>query len=227
MQFYLVETKPSGDETVERYRTDFHFDDSDAKGDALKCPDCGGFISLLTSLPPYYVHLETWGEDFGDLAFWMHEFLVSRRFRDEFMRSGLKGVSAFDPVEFLSQRRFGKIRHKRLKPPEYFRVYPKIGAAQIDLKASGVEWAENKRPTSNRCLTGEGVLKRWQRVVVDEKSWTGDDIFHAFGIPGTLLVSSRFFEWAKEHQFRNLIMRPAIECSHDFYPWEKINDNAA
>ena len=115
MQFYVVDEKPSGDETYERYRTDFSFDDNDAKGDALKCSDCGRFISLLPSLPPYHVHLETWGEDFGDLAFWMHEFLVSRRFRDEYRSSGLRGISAFEPVEILSQKRFGKTRGKRLK----------------------------------------------------------------------------------------------------------------
>jgi hypothetical protein len=99
-------------------------------------------------------------------------------------------------------------------------VHPKIGAAKIDLDASGVEWRDAERPTCKRCLSG-GTKERWHRVVVDEKSWNGDDVFFAFGIPGTLLVSSRFYEWAKPHQFRNLIMKPAIECSYDFYPWEK------
>lgn len=217
MQFYVIEKKPSGDEAVELYRTDFHFDEKDTKGDAPKCPDCGSFIGLLTSLPPYHVHLETWGEDFGDLAFWMHEILVSRRFRDEFIRSGLKGISAFEPVEILSQRQLGGANRKHLEPPEYFRVYPKLGGAQIDLKASSVEWRGNAQPTCKRCLNG-GVLKRWKHVIVDEKSWAGDDVFYAFGIPGVLLVSLRFFDWAQKHQFRNLIMNPAIECSRDFYP---------
>ena len=72
-------------------------------------------------------------------------------------------------------------------------------------------------------MSGGGILKRWQSVVVDEKSWNGNDIFFAFGISGELLASSRFFEWAKVYQFQNLIMKPAVESSHDFYPWEKLN----
>lgn len=221
MQFYVINQKPSGEEDVERYRTDFYFDDNDAKGDALKCPNCDEYISMLKSLPPYHAHLETWGEDFGDLAFWLDDFLVSRKFRDEYKKSGLQGLASFEPVEILSQKRYGKTRGKKLKPPEYFRVLPKIGAARIDLEASGAEWKDNKRPTCNHCLSGGGVLKRWARVVVDEKSWNGDDIFYAFGIGGELLATSRFHQWAKAHQFRNLIMKPASESSHDFYPWER------
>jgi len=221
MNFYIIDKKPSGDEGVERFRTDFHFDDGDATGDASTCPECGEFIGLLESLPPYHVHLETWGEGFGDVAFWLKEFLVSSRFRDEFKRSGLKGLSSFEPVEILSQRRFGKSRGKRLKPPEYFRVLPKIGAARINVDASGVEWKDNKRPTRKWCLSGAGGLMRWKRLVVDESSWKGEDIFYAFGISGTLLTTSRFYEWAQVHDFRNLIMKPAVECSHDFYPREK------
>jgi hypothetical protein len=118
MQFYCVVQKPSGDETVEQFRTDFYFDDSDAKGDAEKCPDCGEFISMLPSLPPYHVHLETWGEDFGDLAFWMSEFLVSRRFRESYRGSGLKGLPAFEP-SFPEA-----FRQKPRQTPQAARVFP-------------------------------------------------------------------------------------------------------
>jgi len=221
MDFYKIIQKPSGDEDTERYRTDFYFDDNDAKGPALTCPDCGAFISMLVSLPPYHVHLETWGEDFGDLAFWSDEVLVSRRFRDEFRKSGLKGLTLFEPVEILSQKRFGKSRGKRLKPPEYFRVMPGIGAAKIDLGASGVEWKDVKRASCPRCLSNGGILKSWQRIIVDEGSWNGADVFRAYGIRGNPLASSRFYEWSKKHDFRNLVFKPASECSHDFYPWEK------
>jgi hypothetical protein len=218
MQFHVINKKPSGDENVERYRTDFYFDDNDVKGEALKCPVCGEFISMLVSLPPYHVHLETWGEDFGDVAFWLKEFLVSRRFRDEYKKSGLKGLASFEPVEIISQKRFGKSRGKKLKPPEYFRVFPTIGAAKIDLAASGVVWKGENGTTCNHCQTPRGEFKSWQRIVVDENSWNGDDIFYAFGISGQLLASARFFEWAKSHEFRNLILKPALECTYDFYP---------
>ena len=223
MKFYVIDKKPKGDEAMERYRTDFYFDEDDAIGAAPKCSHCGTFIGMLESLPPYKVHLETWGEDFGDLAFWLGEFLVSRKLHDEFLKSGLKGLSSFERVEVLSCKHFGKAKGKRITPPEYFRVHPTIGGARIDLEASGVECEDSKITRCTHCLSGGGILKRWQSVVVDEKSWNGNDIFFAFGISGELLASSRFFEWAKVYQFQNLIMKPAVESSHDFYPWEKLN----
>ena len=85
MKFFVINKKPSGDDNFEKFRTDFYYDDSVKKGSALRCPQCGDFTGLLVPLPPYRVRLETWGVDFGDLAFWMDDFLVSSRFRDSYL----------------------------------------------------------------------------------------------------------------------------------------------
>lgn len=216
MKFYVIDKKPKGSEKAERYRTDFMYDDSVVPGDAPKCPKCGSFVGMLESIPPYSVHLETWGEGFGDLCFWMNDFLASPRFRDEYNKSGLKGLSEFKRVTVLSHKKYAFIDER---PPEYFRTIPKVGAARIDPIASAIEWRDSKRPTCELCLAGAGVLERWHHVVVDESSWSGEDIFYAYGLTGTLLVSSRFYEWANGHHFRNLAMKLSTESSHDFYPW--------
>ena len=77
MKFYVVNKKPSGGYNFERFRTDFYYDESVAKSDAPRCPLCGAFVGMLVSIPPYRVRLETWGTGFGDLAFWMSDFLIS------------------------------------------------------------------------------------------------------------------------------------------------------
>jgi hypothetical protein len=98
MRFYTIQTKPKGSRHAERFRTDFTYDDSVPKGDAPKCPICERFVGMLEALPPYRVHMETWGEGFGDLAFWMTDFLVSEAFRTAFLEADLKGLSQFIQV---------------------------------------------------------------------------------------------------------------------------------
>jgi hypothetical protein len=214
--FYVVDQSPSG-KLVERYRTDFHYDDSVGKSDAERCPKCGAFIGMLEPVPPYVVRLETWGTGFGDVAFWMDDFLVTRRFVDAYKSSGLCGLSDFEQVTVRSCRKHRKIAEPI---PDYWRTMPTRGAARIDPVASRIDWGEPHGPRCDVCLSGPGVLKRWKGVVVDESSWNGDDIFYAYGIPGALIVSSRFAEWVNTHEFKNFIFEPAESSAHDFYPME-------
>lgn len=219
MEFYTIVKKPKGDEQVERYRTDYEYDDSVAKGEAPKCPSCQAFVGMLQAKPPFRVHLETWGEDYGDLAFWMTDVLGSARFRDEYEHSGLRGLSNFEPVVCVSRKHFGA---KLGDPPTYFSARPRLGGARVDPIASGIEWGDGKQPTCDLCLAGAGILRRWKGVVIDQSSWKGDDIFYPYGIPGVLVVSARFYEWALDKKFRNLAFERAGESAHDFYPWESV-----
>ncbi len=214
--FYVVNQKPSGKE-IERFRTDFYYDDTVSKSNAPRCSKCGAFIGMLEPISPYLVRLETWGTGFGDLAFWMDDFLVSQRFQEAYASSGLRGLSKFEPVEVLSCQKHRKFNEAM---PSYFRSMPNRGSAKIDPVASGIDWGAPNTSRCDVCLSGPGVLKRWKSVVVDESTWNGDDIFYAYGIPGTLIVSSRFSDWAKPHVFKNLILVNAQSSSHDFYPPE-------
>lgn len=217
MKFFVIDKRPK-DGPREQFRTNFTLDGSVATDDAPRCPVCSAFVGMLRAVPPIRVHLETWGEDFGDCAFWMDSFLVSARFREHFTSSALKGLSGFDKAEVLSHRRYGKVRGA---PPEYFLVRPKTGAARIDVVASGIERTKGTVPSCEYCQTGAGSIERWRSVIVDENSWEGDDLFYAYGLSGALLASARFVTWARDYDFRNLWLRPSEESAHDFYPCEK------
>jgi hypothetical protein len=222
MNFFVIQKKPKGAGKEEQFRTDFTYDDSVLRGDAPKCPKCGRFVGMLEALPPYQVHLETWGEGFGDLAFWMTDFLANQAFRDSFLESGLKGLSPFTQVSVLTHNQHGSSLGDM---PRYFRTIPVIGGARIDFVASGVEWKDDERPTCDHCLQGGGAIERWQRVILDEQSWTGDDVFVPFGFPSVLLASERFHAWAEPHQFKNLLILPAEQSQHDFHSWKKQTDS--
>lgn len=217
MKFYVVNKKPSGGYNFERFRTDFYYDDSVAKSDAPRCPLCGAFVGMLVSMPPYRVRLETWGTGFGDLAFWMSDFLVSDRFRDAYQHSGLSHIGDFESVEVLSIRRYVKFSGET---PSYFRAMPKIGSARIDPNASELVCSDDKEPECKVCLSGAGAVKRWKRVAIDKSSWNGDDVFYPYGLTGTLVVTERFVNWSARFDFRNLVLNDANLSSHDFYPHE-------
>jgi hypothetical protein len=172
---------------------------------------------MLVAIPPYRVRLETWGVDFGDLVFWMSDFLVSKRFRDSYLASALTNIGDFENVEVLSCRKYRKLRGEL---PSYYRAMPKIGSARIDPEASEIEWGDGKQPECNVCLSGAGVIKRWKRIVIDESSWNGDDVFYPFGLTGSLVVTKRFADWALKYDFKNLVLEDAEASSHDFYPME-------
>lgn len=217
MKFFIINKKPSGTNDFEKFRTDFYYDDSVKKGNAPQCPKCGAFTGMLTPLPPYRAKLETWGIDFGDVAFWMNDFLVTQRFRDAYLVSGLSHIGDFESVDVLSCRRYRKFNRDI---PKYFRAVPRIGSARINPVASGIVWSDDKQPECEVCLSGAGVIKRWKSVAIDEGSWNGDDVFYPYGLTGELVVTERFAKWAHQYEFKNLILVDAQVSSHDFYPLE-------
>lgn len=217
MEFYIIAKKPKSEEHVGSYRTDFEYDDSVVKDKAPRCPKCGSYVGMLEAVPPLRIHLETWGDDYGDLAFYMSDFLVTTRFQNAFECSGLRGLKGFDSTECVNHKHYGAVLSK---PPEYYRASPRVGGAKVDAIASEIEWGEEDQPACDVCFSGKGVLKRWRRIVIDESSWDGSDIFYPYGIPGALMTSSKFFDWAADKYFRNLIFLRASEYAHDFYPWE-------
>jgi hypothetical protein len=213
MEFFVINKTPKDDYDPQLCRTNFEYDESVVKSGSPKCPECGSFIGMLQALPPYRIHLETWGNGYGDFAFWMTDFLVTKDVCDAYRGSSLTGLSEFLATEILTHANHGGIVDD---PPAYFRTIPRIGSARIDLSASGVEWKEDERPTCDCCLGNGGALKGWRRVILDECSWNGDDIFYAYGLPGVLVASSRFVDWAETNQFRNFIWEKSEMSSRVF-----------
>ena len=188
-------------------------------GEAPRCPRCGRFIGSLAWLPPYRVEIETWGREFGDLVIASgRSMLASDRFRQIYERSGLKGLSGFEPVEIVKITRHRKLRGD---PPKYFKVNVARSQTTEDQTASGVEWSEEATSFCPECLfPKEGVVKRWKKVAIRPETWQGEDIFIPRG-GGGIITSRRFKEACEANKIRNVLFVSAEKHAHDFYPWEK------
>jgi hypothetical protein len=208
MQFYELEEFPRG-EADTCYQEEAGYN----QGDAASCPICGATTSLLTWLPPYRAILTLHGNQFGDLTFsGSDDFLVSHKFREVYDRNGLTGLSGFDPVEVLRV----KTPKRRLPDrPLYFRVTANYGQTALDLKASGFEWHEPPKCTYCR----EATKIRWQRLIVEEGTWSGEDAFRPRGLSGTVMVSQRFKDACEQNGITNAFFTLAEIAGHDFEPW--------
>lgn len=218
VRFFILELSPKGD--GEEARTDVLPEVGFKVGEAPRCPACGRFIGMLTWLPPYRVQLDSWGQQFGDVAFGASSewFLVSDRFRTIYVESGLKGLSGFDPVEVMKITRHNK--KLRGNPPQYFKVDVVRSQTTVDEAASGFEWSEGASICPVCLFPKEGVIKRWKRVIIRPESWQGEDIFVPRG-GGELVATIRFKELCEANEVKNVVFVAAENHGHDYYPWEK------
>ncbi|QVL31342.1 hypothetical protein KIH39_21215 [Telmatocola sphagniphila] len=158
---------------------------------------------LTTFGTPYRFKLDVWGNQYGDLAFGGPSLLISEHFKEVYQQNGLTGLNGFEPALMLKCQ--SRLRLKET-PPNYLHVELHRGFAAIDEAGSEVIWED---PIVCRyCLLGS-KLKRRRRIIIDESTWSGEDIFYARGLPGIILVSSRFKEVCEQHQIKNAIFVPS------------------
>jgi hypothetical protein len=200
----------------ERVVTDFANAPPVNLGEAPKCPLCGAFIGSLPWLPPYRAELEVWGDEYGDIAFGPgQELLVVKRLADQFREEGLIGLSGFSEVEIVNIVRRGHSK-VRTPPPPYYCVAVARSRAAIDFDASQLD--QDVPFTCNECRSG--IVKRTQRIILEQGTWSREDIFYPRGLPGTILTSERFFAFCEAHLVNNGVLIDAAEYSFDFCPWE-------
>jgi hypothetical protein len=183
---------------------------------APRCPVCNSPIALKPWLPPYSAELEVWGNVYGDIAFGPgNELLVTKgvaaAFKDEHL-SGLSGFHDIDIVKVIN-RSGSKLS---ASPPSYQVVTIARSRAAIDIRAS--ELIHEDRYTCQECRSG--LIKRAARVIIEEGSWSGEDIFFARGLPGTVVTSERFKSFFQKYRINNGILIEADKFSFDHYPWE-------
>jgi hypothetical protein len=176
----------------------------------LDCPECGEIATLLQPLPPYRVTLKAYGRALGDLAFGTGEgLLVSERFRSAWEVANLRGLE-FMPLEHVRVRpaRLGK------KTPIYFHTVPQLHGTQVDLERSLIEY---DRPiTCNKCKSGGAQTVRG--FVIDESSWTGEDMFYPWGLSGSIVVTDRVRQLRDDYGLTNINLTPVEE-----YFWDPLN----
>ena len=208
LQQYLVNKTPA--------ETEFSYIGDENQRGAPHCPACGDCVGSLTRVPPHAVELEVWHRQFGDFAFGVSDaLLVSERVKAVCEEHGVVGLLGCDPVEVVRVK-----KHKRFNgdPPSYFHVTVMRGPAAVDQQQSGYQWV--KPPTCPHCRLGSA--KRWDRLVLEPNTWSGEDIFIPRGLSATYVVAQRFKDICEQYRVSNAFFIPADEYEHDFYPWENI-----
>jgi hypothetical protein len=219
MRFFVLEHPK---DAVDDALTDYVTADHTKLGNAPRCPKCGSYIGAMPVLPPMRVELETWGRQFGDLAFdGSNNVLVSQRFKEAFQSSGLTGLFEFWPAEIVKLvARRGKMPHS---VPNYFLAVPGRSRAVVDDRASGIDYKE--RWTCEECRSGYRM--RLRKLVLEPNSWSGEDVFIARGLPGTIITSERFKEFCDRHVFSNCLLIEADRYHFDFFPWLRDSNASA
>jgi hypothetical protein len=214
MKFFVL-VNPKGGRGIAV--TDFAPVDGSHTGDAPRCDTCGNYVGLRPLLFPVRVELECWGSKWGDIAFGPgDQLLISGRLRRAFAEAGLNGFTLLDPVEVAKVRR----RQPSMKgnPPDYWLATLARSEAVLDERASGLERGDGSVCTD--CGLG-GVIKRIHGVVLRPNTWSGEDVFFARGLPGTILTSERFKSLCENAGFANRAFLDAQMFSFDHYPQER------
>jgi len=210
MRFYVLQDPQPGETDAV---TDYLSADGTRRGAAPRCPVCHGYIGGKPRLPPMRFELETWGERFGDLAFGPNtDVLISERVRDAFLASGLTGFSGYTPAEIVKVvARRGKVP---VPMPAYFAVVAGRSRAAIDDLASGMDYVT--RWTCDECRIGNHI--RLRRLALEPGTWSGEDVFIARGLPGTIIASERFKQFCDQHAFSNCVLIEAERFHFDHLP---------
>jgi hypothetical protein len=210
MKFYILKNPIRN-----RALTDFSPIEPHNTGPAPHCHLCGSAMGMLTWLPPYRAEIELLGREAGDMVFGPgNELVVSQDFMRSYKDFGLRGLHDFHPVEVVKIIR--KNKHAPREVPPYYCVSISRTSTLIDQETSGL--VMKRAWTCDYCRTG--LIKSIQKVVIDEDSWTGEDIFYARGLPGTRITSERFKNFVLEADIKNGDLIGADEYHFDFYPHE-------
>lgn len=215
MKFFVLDT-PKPDTAADLLGSiDVNYAEGSETGGFPTCSNCGYPAALREWLPPYRVEIETWGRHFGDWAPRGDNLVVSERFKRIFQENSLQGLSGFDPIHVV------RFLHRRKKPsepaPHYFRASVIHSPTTVDQEASGYVWG-NKAERCPVCLRG-GDVKRYARIVVDEATWNGDDVFWPRGGP-CVLVSERLKSLCEANEIRGMTFRDPLLQSYNYKPWE-------
>jgi hypothetical protein len=204
VQFYVLELKVGSPyETWHRSMEPVHL------GDSLHCPECGINFTSLRWLPPYRAMIKAYGPELGDVAFSGMSILVSHRFRLAWEGAHLRGIDEFTPLERVRVRpaRLGK------GAVSYYHVEVRHFGTRIDLQRSLIEY--DKPITCDKCLSAGADTVRG--FAIDERSWTGEDIFVAWGMPGSIIVTDRVRQLRDEYDLKNVNLTPVEE-----YFWDPL-----
>ena len=209
MQFYVMDLEVGS--PYETSCTSMEPNHRGTRDDCQKCPVCGKDMgAMFPWLPPFRATIRAYGKQLGDVAFETSDILVSAKFRRAWVEAELKGIEIFHPLERIRVRpaRLGK------KAPTYFVVQPRRFGTRLDLERSLIEYAG---PFS--CMTClQAGIHNVRRLVIDESSWTGEDLFIPWGKQGSIIVTDRVRQLRDDYDLKNVTLTPVEK-----YVWDPLN----
>lgn len=180
------------------------------------CPECKAAVGGRIWIPPHRIKLssakpEKWGDFVWGAGF---PLLVSSKFKEIYEREGLSGIGEFSPpVEVV---RMGTLKSGQfpIPPPIYHLIHVPWGGANQDDTASGLKHELPEKITCAFCRSGV-TWRKQERVVVEEGSWDGSDVFRPRKAPVDFMVSERFKDIADSYEFQNIWLIPAEKYGYD------------
>lgn len=167
-------------------------------GNAIKCEECGSFLTGLKWLPPLEVKLSR--VKLGDVIYGTFDhFIVSERFKDIYDKNNFSGIKSFESVVLYQKGE--QITEK------YF--YPRITLSDthIDIERSGIVF--DGIGECSTCQKAGRVIKNMKGLYISDKLKINSDIFCTKMLPGEILFSENFKEATKD--LLNLSFRSAKE----------------
>jgi hypothetical protein len=195
--------------------TNFVSVDGSPTDDAPRCDICGKFRGMRPLLLPIHLEINTLGPRWGDVAFGSgDQIVISEKLKRLYTDNSMTGFSGFDPVMIARKNCHSTDAGS---PPKYWLASIHRSRAAIDDTASGL--VRDGSPVCEECRLG-GIIKRTARVVLEPGSWTGEDIFIARGLPGTILVSDGFKQLFESNSLVGSEFVATESYHFDYYPHE-------
>jgi hypothetical protein len=190
-------------------------DSANYSNEAPQCPTCSRYIGPIEWLPPYDVVIKQ-PRTVGDFVSGVGgcDFLASSKLLSAIEESRLSGIAYKYPI---TVRKMGttKTSIQRI-PPTLTGIKFVHSKTRVNFDKMGVVWS--KVPSDDSCkLCGlNGTLKSWTSVAIDQKTWSGDDFFHAINFPGALFASARAAAMIVSGEFSNVRVVPCEQSSYSF-----------
>ena len=215
MQFYVLDLEiGSSHDTTFNELEPRHIGESHERP---KCPICGRFVGSLRWMPPYRAEVVAHRRELGDVAFSSMDLLVSEKFRLAWTQAQLRGINEFLPLERMRARpaRLNK------KTVTYYYVEVRRFESVVDLDRSRVIYA--KPYTCPMCKDGVGT-ESVRGFKIDETSWSGEDLFIAWGMSACIIVTDRVRQLRDKYGLTNITLLPTEEYFWDPYHLWSVSD---
>jgi hypothetical protein len=185
-------------------------------GTAPKCIACGRYIGMRPWMPPYRICLKVYGDGLGDLAgahLGLADIFVSSKLRQCCDAAGMSGID-FAPAQVVRVQLNGSRGHLSL-PETYHHATIARGRAALDVERSDAQFPF---VDCQECRSMRQLI-RAKRIILEEGTWDGLDVFEARGLAGKIIVSDRFAEMCERQKLKNVHLVDAAGYSFDEMPW--------